>query len=253
MKLVFLGSGSAFTIGDDNFQSNMLLIDDDNANLLIDCGTDARLSLYQLGYTDADINDVYISHLHADHAGGLEWLGFSRMFSSDSPRPRLHITEQLVYDLWHKSLCGGMLSLADRVAQLSDYFDVRSIDNVNEFQWSSVKFQLVQTYHINSGGVIQPSFGLFFTINNQSIFITTDTQFTPEHLMPWYKKADIIFHECQIADNPDTVHSCYKNLLGLDANIRAKMWLYHYQPVQLPDAKKDGFLGFVLRGQEFLF
>ncbi len=28
MQLIFLGSGSAFTVGTDNFQSNMLLISD---------------------------------------------------------------------------------------------------------------------------------------------------------------------------------------------------------------------------------
>ena len=31
------------------------------------------------------------------------------------------------------------------------------------------------------------------------------------------------------------------------------MWLYGYQPVSLPDAKKDGFRGFVQRGQIFEF
>jgi hypothetical protein len=29
------------------------------------------------------------------------------------------------------------------------------------------------------------------------------------------------------------------------------MWLYGYQPDELPDALKDGFLGFIQRGQTF--
>jgi len=29
------------------------------------------------------------------------------------------------------------------------------------------------------------------------------------------------------------------------------MWLYNYQDLDLPDAKEDGFLGFIKKGQEF--
>ena len=56
----------------------MILESEDGSKLLIDCGTDARHSLHELGLSYKDIEHVYISHLHADHAGGLEWLGFSR-------------------------------------------------------------------------------------------------------------------------------------------------------------------------------
>lgn len=36
-------------------------------------------------------------------------------------------------------------------------------------------------------------------------------------------------------------------------DIKAKMWLYHYSDGDLPDAKQDGFLGFVAKGQVFTF
>jgi hypothetical protein len=42
-------------------------------------------------------------------------------------------------------------------------------------------------------------------------------------------------------------------LSALSAEIKRKMWLYHYQPGPLPDAEKDGFRGFVKRGQTFDF
>ncbi len=69
MKLTFLGSGSAFTM--NNRQSNMIL-EDDGKILLIDCGTDIRHSLHQQDLSYKDIDAVYISHLHADHIGGME-------------------------------------------------------------------------------------------------------------------------------------------------------------------------------------
>ncbi|MGL5193292.1 MAG: MBL fold metallo-hydrolase, partial [Chroococcales cyanobacterium] len=70
MKLTFLGSGSAFTVGANNYHSNVLLESDRGTKLLIDCGSDIRFSLHEAGYSHLDITDIYISHLHSDHAGG---------------------------------------------------------------------------------------------------------------------------------------------------------------------------------------
>ncbi|CAA9435206.1 MAG: Ribonuclease Z, partial [uncultured Phycisphaerae bacterium] len=71
MKLTFLGTGSAFTLA--NYQSNMLL-EDSGKRLLIDCGGDARHAMAAAGYKAADVDALYVSHLHADHIGGIEWL-----------------------------------------------------------------------------------------------------------------------------------------------------------------------------------
>ena len=57
MKLVFLGTGSAFTL--ENYQSNMVVEGDDGL-LLIDCGSDARRSAANLGWSAFDITDVYV-------------------------------------------------------------------------------------------------------------------------------------------------------------------------------------------------
>ncbi len=72
MKLIFLGTGSAFTL--EYYHSNML-IEAPEGRLLIDCGGDARRSMAAQSLGALDITDIYISHLHADLIGGLEWLG----------------------------------------------------------------------------------------------------------------------------------------------------------------------------------
>ena len=56
MKLVFLGSGSAFTVGHDNYQSNMLMVSKSGKCLLLDCGTDIRFSLNEQGYKHSVID-----------------------------------------------------------------------------------------------------------------------------------------------------------------------------------------------------
>ena len=93
MKLIFLGTGSAFTIG--NYQSNMLLEDDNGKRLLIDCGSDIRFSLDAVGIRLGEITDVYISHIHADHMGGLEGLAFFTFFNPACEKPNLYISSRM--------------------------------------------------------------------------------------------------------------------------------------------------------------
>jgi hypothetical protein len=49
------------------------------------------------------------------------------------------------------------------------------------------------------------------------------------------------------------VHAHYEELKELPAEIKQKMWLYHYSDGVLPDAQADGFAGFVKPRQEFIF
>lgn len=254
MKLMFLGSGSAFTIGTNNFHSNMLLINEKNAKLMIDCGSDARFSLFKQGFDFKDITDVYISHLHADHAGGLEWLAFTRKFNGEPlPKTNLFISAKLVDDLWNKTLSGGLSSIQTEVSNLGTYFNVNPIESNGSFCWSGIQFRLVQTVHIVNAFAFMESFGLMFSINGIKVFITTDTQFAPNQLIDFYKMSDIIFHDCETMSNMSGVHANYKELMRLPKEIKAKMWLYHYNPGTLPDAKADGFKGFVEPGQVFDF
>ena len=96
-----------------------------------------------------------------------------------------------------------------------------------------------------------PSFGLFFQGDNQTVFLTTDTRFIPDLFEAYYEKADVIFHDCEIATTPSGVHTHYDQLTTLPTHIRNKIWLYHYDSDELPDAEKDGFKGFVTCGQTF--
>ena len=250
MELTFLGSGSAFTM--NNRQSNMLLKDNED-KLLIDCGTDARHSIQQVGYTHRDITDVYISHLHADHVGGLEWLAFCTYFDPTCNRPNLYINRYLKTDLWNKVLSGGLASIQGNLSDLDTYFNVISCYKNGTFNWNSTKIQTVQTIHVMDGFSLVPSFGLMFPSGDTKIFITADTQFCPEQIRDFYEMADIIFQDCETSPFLSRVHAHYSQLKTLDEKIKNKMWLYHYQDGELPPAEDDGFLGFVKKGQTFYF
>lgn len=253
MKLTFIGSGSAFTLGTGNYHSNMLLTNDDNRHLLIDCGSDARFALNELGLTHRDITDVYVSHLHADHVGGLEWLAFTTRFDPSCQKPNLYLCDTLVERLWQHTLSGGLSSLQIEIATLDSYFKVHPVKSNSNFTWSGIKFSIVQSVHIISGYTVVPSYGLIFKVDDINVFITTDCQFAPNQIRDYYEMVDVIFHDCETTPFKSRVHAHYEELLTLPDSIRRKMWLYHYNPVSLPDAVKDGFRGFVKKGQVFDF
>lgn len=253
MKLLFLGAGSAFTFGTDNFQSNLLLVSEQGDKLLLDCGSDIRFSLYKAGFSYLDVTDIYVSHLHADHVGGLEYIGLIQKFDPRCDRPNLYLSKELAGDLWQRTLSGGMRAIEDDIAELDTYFKVHPVEHNGYFEWQGVQFNLIKVIHVENPYLPMPSYGLFFELLGTKVFITTDTQLRLEVIGKYYEEADLIFHDCETSRFPSTVHAHYNQLATLPERIKRKMWLYGYQPGLLPDAQRDGFLGFVSRGQTFEF
>ncbi|AFZ57778.1 MBL fold metallo-hydrolase [Anabaena cylindrica FACHB-243] len=252
-RLIFLGSGSAFTIGANNFQSNILLVTEKNHKLLIDCGTDIRFSLHAAGFSYLDITDIYISHLHSDHVGGLEYIAFSSLFDPRCKKPHLYLSKDVSSNLWDRTLSGGLRSLDGDIANLETFFEEHKVDRQGYFMWQNIRFNLVRVIHVNNGFYLMPSYGLFFTLEGVKIFLSTDTQLCFDRNGDIYEQADIIFHDCETSLYQTPVHANYEQLAQLPEKIKNKMWLYGYQPGLLPDAKKDGFCGFVKCGQIFEF
>lgn len=253
-QLLFLGSGSAFTVGGDNFQSNMLLISDDNEKLLIDCGSDVRHSLHSAGFSYKDITDVYISHQHSDHVGGLEYVGISTHFDDSCHAPNLYLSKELACELWEHTLAGGMRSVGGDILYLEDYFTVHKVErNTPYFFWQGIKMNLKRVVHVDNGYYLMPSYALFFDVDGVKVYLTTDTQLRWEFDRDLYYEADIIFHDCETSDHPTSVHAHYRDLKHLPESIKRKIWLYGYQPGTLPSAQEDGFLGFVKPRQSFDF
>ncbi|MEK6833193.1 MAG: MBL fold metallo-hydrolase [Nanoarchaeota archaeon] len=253
MKIQFIGCGSAFTTK-DYYQSNIIIHSDDNKKLLIDCGSDARFALNELGFSAKDLDSVFISHLHADHIGGLEWLAFCTYFAK-LPRPKLYCNDKLMHELWDFSLKGGLESIQGKVVTLTEYFDCNPIANNEYFVWEGIKFTPVQTVHVMAGYYIKYSYGLLINKINgtEKIFITTDTQHCPSSIRDFYHYSKVIFHDCETSPYPSGVHANYDELNTLSVETKNKMWLYHYNPAPKQNPIKDGFLGFVTKGQIFEF
>jgi len=255
MQITFLGSGSAFTM--DNFQSNILLEGRDAKKLLFDCGGDIRWALKEKDLGALDIEAVYVSHLHADHIGGLEYMAFMNYFVKTVKtgfRPALYGNSKLVQELWSHSLQGGLDSIQMLDSTLETFFDVQKVPNSGTFCFDSIMYKTVQTVHVVADTSFVKSFGLKFeTDKGTKVFVTSDTQFAPAQLKDFIADADVVFHDCETTPFASGVHAHFDDLKGLPDEQKTKMWLYHWNGARdgLPDAHEAGFKGFVQKGQTF--
>ncbi|HUI29045.1 MAG TPA: ribonuclease Z [Candidatus Acidoferrales bacterium] len=69
MKITVLGSGSAFS--DLTRFNSAYLVETGNLCFMIDCGSDALRALQKAGSDLFSIQDIFITHMHADHCGGI--------------------------------------------------------------------------------------------------------------------------------------------------------------------------------------
>ena len=100
----------------------MLLVSEQGNKLLIDCGSDIRFSLHTAELSHLDITDIYISHIHSDHTGGLEYIGFNTKFDPRCNKPNLYLSKELAGELWNNTLAGGMRSIEGDITNLETFF-----------------------------------------------------------------------------------------------------------------------------------
>lgn len=259
MKITFLGRGGAFSpisIGN----SNLLLESDSGKKMFIDFGTTAPYIFRdEMGGNFQDIDAVYITHAHADHVGGLEFLAFHRLFLPKKEgesiiRPKFFAARELMKELWDNTLRGGLESLQGKIMNITDYFECYPISANKIFKWENLYFTPIQTVHVRSGYIIKHSYGLGIGREKNGkydVYFTSDTQFD-RGLVEYYNKANLILQDCETGNYRSIVHAHYDDLKTLNADIKGKMWLYHYGMAE-ESYKKDGFAGFVEKGMVFEF
>jgi ribonuclease BN (tRNA processing enzyme) len=80
VTVTFAGSGDAFGSG-GRLQACIHVRRESGAVFLLDCGATSLVALKRLGLDPGEIRTVFLSHLHADHFGGLPFLVLDGQFS----------------------------------------------------------------------------------------------------------------------------------------------------------------------------
>lgn len=218
LQLQMLGTGSAFS---KLYNNNNALLSDGSLSLLIDCGVTAPRALHHLGMSFNDIDAVLITHIHADHVGGLEELAFKMKFTYRR-KLILYITEELAHMLWEHSLKGGLYQIGE-ISSLDDIFDVRLLQPLKPYNISEhLSVELIPTEHIPE----KASYSLYI---NERLFYSSDMTFDPKLLLQLVQErgCQTIFHECQLS-GPGEVHTTLEELLTLPLDIQKNTYLMHY-------------------------
>jgi ribonuclease BN (tRNA processing enzyme) len=262
LTLTFLGVGSAFA--KRNFNSNALVEvwskgpqrqEEPDDTLLIDFGGLGPLALHTLkdkpgfGYLKhksyacyPKIRKIFITHQHADHIGGLEELASMNAYAFPDPesgkpfRPHLLCPRRILERLWAMSLRGGLGVLHGRPAVLEDYFDVCLLES-DDLQADS--FTLADRYRLDPFATDHirmeerfdwPSYGLVMvdTRTGESVYYTGDTRCDTEENQHILVEAKLGFHDVQLFDYPNSVHSPISELRKLPPAVKAKMHLFHF-------------------------
>lgn len=265
LTMTFLGVGSAFA--KRNFNSNCLFeywekewkgdfpTTPPDDTLLVDFGVTGPHALYALkekpGFEYLKtpsgminypaLRKIFITHQHADHIGGLEELALMNTFifkdkKTNKPfKAELISTINILVNLWDHSLKGGLNTIQNRYALLQDYFFIRAlvscVPGKNRFSMGPYEFEIFQTDHVHIERKYDwPSYGLHILEpkSSRAAFFSGDTRFDWPAYMTMMQNSEVCFHDCQLFEQPDSVHATLSECRSLPASIRKRTLLYHY-------------------------
>ena len=222
MRFVPLGVGDAFS--ELRYSSSLAALHDDHV-LLVDCPHPMLKMLAEaraatgLGLAPDRVAGVALTHLHADHASGLETLAYFFFFALRRKLP-LVVHPDVLERLWDGHLAAGMEQLlpavgADFVRRgLDDYFEIHRLDRPVQLGPFTIEARRT-IHHI-------PTTALRIRAGGRELGHSADTAFD-EGLLAWLADAHVILHE-----TGPGIHTPYAELAALAPGLRARMRLTHY-------------------------
>jgi ribonuclease BN (tRNA processing enzyme) len=224
LRFVPLGVGDAFS---EVRYSSCLAVEHEGDLLLVDCPHPLRKMLAEaraatgLPLSPDRVTGIALTHLHADHASGLEGFAYYSYFYLRR-RLRLLVHPDVQARLWEGHLAAGMEQLLPSVGapferkQLEDYFDIVPLSEDAAAECGPFRVECRKTIHHI------PTTALRIHAGGATLGTSADTAFD-EGLIDWLLAADLAIHETNYG-----VHTPYERLAALPAAARARMRLIHY-------------------------
>lgn len=219
MNLRFLGTGSAFS---RTMYNTNCLVEFEHYRLLIDCGHTAGRSLYELGLEWKDIDYIFITHLHADHIGGLEECALMNHFVYER-KCMLMASNLILVDVGNWLMTTVRHTTEGRLT-IRDYFSMLAI-NPNYWQLELVMYPLAHTQR-SVPGVPLESTALGLDSGGEKVLYVADTAELMS--LQTYEEYPLIFHDCEFASPSSGMHTSFAQLKTLPSHIRNRMYLMHY-------------------------
>ncbi|MBU3728122.1 MAG: MBL fold metallo-hydrolase [Phycisphaerales bacterium] len=231
LRIVITGSGDAFS--ERHFGSSAVAVAPEGL-VMIDCPDPIHRVLREasaisgIALDPASIHDVVITHLHGDHANGLEAFAFThwllRRQDTSRRKPRLHAAAPVMERMWSRLAPsmdqGGTVTI-------EEYFEPRILVPGTAAWVAGMQVDCRITTHMI------PTIGLRLRHGAVGIGWSGDTGFEPAHV-DWLCECGVVVHET----SPPPFHTPVADLLALPERIRRKIRLIHapddFDPASCP-------------------
>jgi ribonuclease BN (tRNA processing enzyme) len=250
IEITFLGTGSAFS---KKFGNNSAVVTVGDKNLLIDCGRTTPDDLANSKFTWADIDAIFVTHLHGDHVYGLEEAGFMGRYVLNKKPHIIFPHKKVKNDLWDKVLKGTMMQGdLPRNMTFEDYFTCEIVDEREQFfEFNGVMISVYSTQHVPN----KKSYGLVIGEYNYIVY-TSDSLFDENVIKAFIGDGALaVFHDCQFTDYEGKVHASLNELATLPEDVRKKIVIMHYGDDldKHYTSIKDLHLGIAIKGLSYKF
>jgi len=250
MKIDIIGGGGVFS--KDNSSFLVTLNNSKRTSILIDCPNNA---FEYIKDNNIDIANIFITHTHQDHIGGLEKLIYynyfiknkiTKIYTGKEIDIEKYLPKQIVYEngiLVHVK----MYELNKKEEQELIYFGSEGE--------GSIVFQLIKGNHI-----VLPNYGIVFSytkeagIITQQVVITGDTK-ASKNLSDLFKESlekDIkltVFHDYQfLKKSINSIHCCNDDFEHYYNDIKDNIKWYKYHNEDFNEKYKDKVLNFFSQG-----
>lgn len=212
-----LGRGNGFTGRSSNF-----LIHYGNRMIWIDPMAEPFLALKRIGLHWNKITDYFISHIHEDHIEGFSAL--LKLALLKNKRINLITTKKIFRKLEriYSFLFPDFQNLVNHINIIPD----------SPLPYYHGYLTVRLNHHVLKSGTL----GLKVRYKGNCFALSGDTYYSeelekrypdnPAFSAQWYKECHLVFHEAEFFRR-DTVHTHYKELIGLQSRIRAPILAYH--------------------------
>ncbi|MEX0694037.1 MAG: MBL fold metallo-hydrolase [Rhodospirillales bacterium] len=226
VKVTFVGSGDAFGAG-GRFQT-CIMVDAPDYRFVIDFGASSLIALQQLGIEHNTIDAIVLTHIHADHCGGIPFMLMDAMLGAKRDRP---LTIAGPRDTTAR-LAEVAEVLFPGIHVMTPKFDLSYVE-MPVMKQTSIGPLKITPYPAAHTGETNPT-SVRVEVADKVVSYTGDSAWT-KHMPDLARDADLFVCECYFYGKPIRFHMNYPDIQEHKAELKAKrMVLTHFSREMIP-------------------